>query len=696
MAQSDGNGSAMGHPTDTWVVATGASTRIIDVSGSGATAWTLNTSGQARRSNDSGDTWPTTRALGASVRSISTPTAASGWAVGDTTIMRTVDGDTAATWSVPANSPATITMRGVSAFDPSTVWVVGDAGQIRSTTNGATTAWTTDASPTGLRLNGVQALNSNSAVAWGYSGLVVAKQSGGAWRQISIPTTLDILSVWPITNSALVAVGTNGGIYTTTDATVASPTWVPRGTLTTSDIQDVRFTSATNGMVVGQDGVMLTTTDAGVTWTRGNVDSNTGMWGMTYLGGTTFIAAGSGQTILRTVNGGGTWTQELAGYYQTYAGISMATDRIGWRVGSGGSLDKTTTGGTSWTAQTNPSTLDLFGVYAFDPLRAIAVGRDGVVINTTDGGVTWTQRTSNVAVDLLAIDGFDQGFAWAVGENGTIIGTADAGTTWATQSTSGAQSLTDVVALTRTTIIATGRAGAAWRTTNGAAWSSLALPTGTSNVRALAGVRDSTVVLYNSGSGDFQRSTDSGTTWTQIAPNGTLYLRGMDMPTSQIVITVMAGATSISRNGGVTFTPMGSASFHYYWSNAVDAVDRSTFVGVGDGGMTGVTGSASDVDDYVQNVSDWYVDGTEAFGVCLRSTSATPTWTANATCDQTADGPHWRGVPTSTGPSSEVARTAGASGLQTASFRFGLRIAANEPPGELAAGISFVLIAPAV
>ncbi len=123
-------------------------------------------------------------------------------------------------------------------------------------------------------------------------------------------------------------------------------------------------------------------------------------------------------------------------------------------------------------------------------------------------------------------------------------------------------------------------------------------------------------------------------------------------------------------------------------------VDRTTAVAVGDGGATGTTGSANDIADYLQNVSDWYDDGTEAFGICLRSTTGSPTWTPNATCDQAADGAHWRGVPTSTASGSEAASAASTVSNATARFRFGLRIAPDEPPGELAAGITFVLVAP--
>jgi hypothetical protein len=138
----------------------------------------------------------------------------------------------------------------------------------------------------------------------------------------------------------------------------------------------------------------------------------------------------------------------------------------------------------------------------------------------------------------------------------------------------------------------------------------------------------------------------------------------------------------------------GSVSFHWLWN--VAAVDRTKFVTVGDGNAAGTTGSANDVADYVQNVSDWYGDGTEAFGICLRTTTATPVWTTNATCDQSADAAHWRGVPTANAPASKAAIGTSQVANATAKFRFGLRIAPDEPPGELSAGITFVVVAPDV
>lgn len=94
---------------------------------------------------------------------------------------------------------------------------------------------------------------------------------------------------------------------------------------------------------------------------------------------------------------------------------------------------------------------------------------------------------------------------------------------------------------------------------------------------------------------------------------------------------------------------------------------------------------------YADPANGWSSAATSHFAVCLRAiTGASASWTTNATCSMT-DGAHWRAAPALT---STVATSAPLEPAAVASFRFGLRTAAAQPPGAYTAPITFMALAP--
>jgi hypothetical protein len=99
---------------------------------------------------------------------------------------------------------------------------------------------------------------------------------------------------------------------------------------------------------------------------------------------------------------------------------------------------------------------------------------------------------------------------------------------------------------------------------------------------------------------------------------------------------------------------------------------------------------AGTMGQYQNTVSDWDTAGTGMFGACLRSTSGTPTWTANATCP-TTDGAYWNAVP----PTATTIATAATTVVNaTANLRFGIRIDPTQTPGAYLAPLTFTVTAP--
>jgi photosystem II stability/assembly factor-like uncharacterized protein len=695
LAQADGTATAMSHPTTIWTRAVGVSARMRRVRSVGGTTLALNTGGYVVRSTDGGQTWPyTSPYLFANATRLSMPSSSVAWAVGTSAIRisSNVSAPTPA-WGAPiANMPG-ITVNDLAATSATSAWAFGNGGAIRRTTNAGATAWTTVASGVTWNINGADVLDSDSLVAWGPDGHVLVTSDATTWRDISLPTSYSVSAATIIDDDHVFAVS-NDRIWSTANATSASPTWVPHYAGRRTGVLDIRFANANVGVGVGNNGFTTRTTDGGATWTP----SDAGTWDSLESvawdsAASTFVAVGAGVSAHRSTDSGGSWSSSLAGL-TSWADVATSTDGRAWRVGSDGLVQRSTDAGTSWSAQTSGTTSDLTSIAAWDSDHLVAVGRDGAVVTTADGGASWTVRSSPTGTDLFDVGVRSGGRAWAVGYDGVIVHSADYGATWTSQASGTVNDLSKVLAFDSGPVVVLGDIGTALRTTDsGANWSSAVLPTGTWSVMN-ADVLDRTDRAIYSANGSFAGTTDAGATWTMLAPAGTYSNKDLVYVDESTIVAVSDGSIRWSRDGGATWPQMTGNQMTYHWLNSVAAFDRDRFLAVGDGDVAGFTGSSDPVNDYAIGTSDWD-DGPEAFGACLRTTTAIATWTANATCDQSTDGSHWHAIPAATGPLSEVARTTFGAGVRTVGLRFGLRVAASRPPGTLSAPLTFLVVAPA-
>lgn len=247
------------------------STTTAWAAGAPSTAWDGGASGTSRGTilytNNGGATWTAQNSgVGADIRGVAAVDANSAWVVGTSAIVRkTVNGGV--NWDAPVTNPlptgSTVTFRGVAAAGTS-VWVVGIGGTIVRTTNGGLT-WDNFSIASGPQLNGVAALDANTAWVLG---------DGGFIRKVTI--------------------GIDGL------ATYTTPTSVG----TTGTLNAVAAVNATTGWAVGGSGTatILKTTDGGATWPAQTNPAST-IQEVTSIAGvdsSTAWAVGAGGTILKS------------------------------------------------------------------------------------------------------------------------------------------------------------------------------------------------------------------------------------------------------------------------------------------------------------------------------------------------------------------------------------------------------------
>lgn len=224
----------------------------------------------------------------------------------------------------------------------------------------------------------------------------------------------------------------------------AQVSFTPLVVPTSQTLRGIHFSDSLIGYSCGNGGIIIKTTDGGVTWLTQNTNTSSDLWDIKVIPGSAgqaAIAVGDNNTVLKTTDGGTNWL----------------TQSIPFQSGS-----------------------FVFGVQCLDSLTYFACGGDfgtfsGAILRTTDGGTTWTSTAVNgsIFLDKVFMQSPTKGFAVGTNNsfsNGSIRKTSN-GSSWSLAKTS-ASIITNVWCPSPTVAIATGLNGQIWKSTNdGVNWS---------------------------------------------------------------------------------------------------------------------------------------------------------------------------------------------------------------------------------
>jgi photosystem II stability/assembly factor-like uncharacterized protein len=269
-----------------------------------------------------------------------------------------------------------------------------------------------------------------------------------------------------------------------------APGWIVQTSNATEDLYDVFFDGAgRRGWAVGSGGLVLSTTDAGNSWTR----------------------------RLPT-------TASLRGVWFTSA-------EEGWTVGLGGTMLHTLNGGSTWSVVSTTTSENLMDVYFATRDTGWVVGGNGLLMTTYDRGATWRKTyRGGVTLNSVMFAGTTDG--WAVGDGGVIVGTHDRGFAWfVVQPSITGQALKGVWRRSVERAVAVGAQGVVAET--GATPDSVAWTPG--NVGSLyqfegvclAGATTGYAVGWNGTAGCVLRTTDDGVNWDPQVAGSQFRLRGV-------------------------------------------------------------------------------------------------------------------------------------------------------------------------
>jgi len=276
-------------------------------------------------------------------------------------------------FSIREASETNSNLFGIYFTDANNGWAVGNGSVLRTVNGGIN--WAKKTNPVSSQLNDVCFTSVFSGCAVGYNGAILTtSDSGDTWVPQSSGVSGTTFFGVCFTNGAGYVVGTNGTILTTT---TNGSSWTGQSSSTTNQLNDVYFTDANHGWAVGSGGTILTTNGGGM-WTSQSVIANN-LYGVYFINSTTGWAVGDNGTILTTTNGGSNWTQQTSNTTNSLRSIYFINNANGYAVGDNGVILTTNNAGATWVAQTNGTTKDLHSL-GYTSQAVYAVGNGGAIL----------------------------------------------------------------------------------------------------------------------------------------------------------------------------------------------------------------------------------------------------------------------------------------------------------------------------
>lgn len=269
-----------------------------------------------------------------------------------------------------------------------TGYAVGLFGTIVKFKNGGDT-WEYPASNTNHRLTDVEFVNASTGYIVGAQGIMKkTTDAGSTWFNINTNTLNQFNDFYSIGQNDLYAVTNNGLIYESHDAGATWNTMQPQQ----QNLNGVYYGSLNNGFVVGDDRLILRTTDGGTVWEEvvppiPNYDLTKIFFTSVSKG---FIIGEKG-TLLATTDGGDSWHTVPTGTAANLTDIIFTSSTKGFITTVYGDMLATTDGGATWTLMEDLTRFGLQGIHFASNSVGYAVGDYGTLLKTEDGGATWNE-----------------------------------------------------------------------------------------------------------------------------------------------------------------------------------------------------------------------------------------------------------------------------------------------------------------
>ncbi len=236
--------------------------------------------------------------------------------------------------------------------------------------------------------------------------------------------------------------------------------------------QDVYVDGSDQGYAVGTCGVVVRTTDGGLSWQLVDAaDSSFDFSAVTCPGDdcNNAVIAGDGIVLNRQANG--RFTQDVRADFKEVLKLHQLDNNIVIADKNGRDYLRSTDNGQTWTTMALPDT-DWQGSFLFfvDGLTGLAFDGDRYLHKTTDGGATWARSASPFGLSIFTMYWHDENTGWVQASDRNIYRTTNGGQSWSNLNVvNGPRQLLWLEAFSATHLVGIGLVEELWQSLDGGA-----------------------------------------------------------------------------------------------------------------------------------------------------------------------------------------------------------------------------------
>ncbi|HRE10135.1 MAG TPA: YCF48-related protein [Ignavibacteria bacterium] len=283
----------------------------------------------------------------------------------------------------------------------------------------------------------------------------------------------------------------------------------------------VKFESSTTVSLVGENGLIMRSTDRGLTWNEQQTNISNVLFGTSINNGIS-LAAGENGVILRSVDNGTTWDPILPGTTENLNDIELL-EGTAVVCGNNGVIYYSDDAGLTWNPAVTNTTKNLRDVNFLNAMTGYAAGELGTLLKTEDGGQSWTTMDMSFTTrNFNSVEAVNEFTAAVVGDEGTAFMTNDGGISWYGPSILMTENdFNEVVFFNDNEGVIAGDNGMMLKTDDGGySWqSSTVTIAGESNDLNSVAFYDAQIGVAVGSDGLEIYSTDGGVTWVEESPN---------------------------------------------------------------------------------------------------------------------------------------------------------------------------------